>query len=98
MPIPVPDGDSAVAILKWLAALLVAGISSLAGFIIWIITRFSSRETGVIREVVESVDNLAGVVETQDSGIEEVGKHLKRANQLEHDRQLLEADRQNRGS
>ncbi len=97
MSIPPPDGDSAVAIMKWFVALLVAAVTALSGFVLWIISQFSEREKTVLNANAESVDSLADVVESQNSAIEAVGQHLEKANQLEHDRQLLEADRQRRG-
>lgn len=96
MTVPVPDGDSAVAILKWFVALLVAAITAMAGAFMWLIARFSTREEGVIADNSQAIEGLTDVIESQDSGIEALGEHLQKANQLEHDRQLLEADRQRR--
>ena len=96
MNVPIPDGDSAVEISKWFIATLVAGISIMAGAFAWGIKLFTGREAKVINSNTQAVESLADIVEANTASTDAVGEHLQTANQLEHDKQLLAADRRQR--
>ena len=86
MPITPPDSESTVVILVWILALSFAALA-------WLFKTFLKREEKIIEPMTDSVDNMAeslgDVVRTVDTIGDTVNEHLKTANQLERDRQLL---------
>ena len=96
MPVPIPDGESAVEISKWFIATLISGLALAVGAIKWLVTLYTGREAKVINSNTMAVENLADVVEANTASTDVFGDHLQKANELEHDRQLLAADRRQR--
>lgn len=92
-----PEGYVSVELVKWLFGGVVSAMTAMGGFIMFIIGKFSKREETVIRDNTAAVENLAEVIAEQNTGISDVGEHLKTANQLAHDQQIIDADRLNRG-
>ena len=88
VPTP-PDSDSITAVLTWVIAACFTGFAAVGGAFMWLIGRFSHREEKVIGPLTDSVDNMAESLGEVARTVDTVGDHLKTANQLEHDRQLL---------
>ena len=86
MPITPPDSESTVAILVWI-------LSISFGALVWVFKTFLKREEKIIEPMTDAVDNMAeslgDVARTVDTIGDTVNEHLKTANQLERDRQLL---------
>ena len=100
MPITPPDSESIVTILVWILGISFTAIGVMGVVVAWLFKFFSKREEKIIEPMTDSVDNMAeslgDVVRTVDtfgdtvSTIgETVNEHLKKANGLERDRQLL---------
>ena len=90
MPVPPPpDGDSLSAILTWIIAACFTAIAAMSGGFLWLISRFSNREEKVIDPLTSSVDNMADSMGDVVRSVDRVGDLVDKANQLEHDRQLL---------
>ena len=96
MPITPPDiadSTAAVKVLTWVVGACFTAIGAMFGAFLWLIGKFSERERMVIGSNTAAVESLVDVVEEGVGSVNAVGQHLEVANQQEHDRQLLEADR-----
>ena len=92
VPTP-PESESIAAIFKWVMAAVFAGIPAIGGAFMWLISKAATREEKMIEPMTESVDSMAeslgDLARAVDKNSEKVNEHLKKANQLEHDKQLL---------
>ena len=90
MPVPTPpESDAITAVLTWVIYACFTAIAAMGGAFLWLIGRFSHREEKVIGPLTDSVDIMAESLGEVARTVDTVGEHLDKANQLEHDRQLL---------
>ena len=94
---PPPESESAIATLRWVIAALISMLVGLASAFPWMLNRFLKREEKVLSPLTGSVGELADSVADLTDEVGTVSEHQSEANRLAHEREIIDADRRQRG-